>query len=35
MNVELTEQLLHLAGLRQRIAIQPHRLGVRNPVPKA
>ena len=33
--VEQAEQLLHLACLRQRVSIKPHRLGIRNTIPQA
>jgi len=34
MFVEELEKVIHLARLRQRLAIKPHGLGVRNPVAK-
>jgi hypothetical protein len=34
MTVEQPEQLLHLAGLRQCVAIKPDRLGIGHPVPE-
>jgi len=33
--VEPAKQLLPLARLRQRVSIQPHRLGIGHPVPEA
>jgi hypothetical protein len=32
--VEQAEQLLHLARLRQRVAIEPHRLGIGHTIPE-
>jgi len=34
MTVEQAEQLLHLARLRQRVAIEPHRLGLGHATPR-
>jgi hypothetical protein len=35
MTVEQPEQHFYLAGLRQRVAVEPYRLGIGHPVPES